>query len=271
MFQEAIDHCRWTGVLSKVLEDVNISLYRNSSFGEILTDVNSRHRVKGAVGLLTVYDITAAICRHYGITIDKVYIIGNGPKKAVKLWIETPFSGEERHIRRIKKIDEMRISNNTFDASNDKIYEYILLEIIDNLVGFYVDKKANWYYYYYTLHFMRKNEIENLNKYVIEFVDHVLKQYETSFNIKTFIKYSQRFVEKNEYLLKYQDCGLYEHQKQIFTKCKNATPKLILYIAPTGTGKTLTPIGLSEPHNIPNPDKKVGGVITKKNRIIFSL
>ena len=176
--------------------------------------------------------------------------------------------GKNKNLK-IKKIDEMRISNNTFDASNDKIYEYILLEIIDNLVGFYVDKKANWYYYYYTLHFMRKNEIENLNKYVIEFVDHVLKQYESSFNIKTFIKYSQRFVEKNEYLLKYQDCGLYEHQKQIFTKCKNTTPKLILYIAPTGTGKTLTPIGLSEPYNIPNPDKKAGGFITKKNRIIF--
>ena len=35
--------------------------------------------------MLAIYDITSAICRYYNINIDKVYIIGNGPKRAVKL------------------------------------------------------------------------------------------------------------------------------------------------------------------------------------------
>jgi hypothetical protein len=43
---------------------------------------------------------------------------------------------------------------------------------------------------------------------------------------------------------------LYEHQKEIFSLCKNPNPKLILYMAPTGTGKTLTPIALSEQYKI---------------------
>ena len=176
--------------------------------------------------------------------------------------------GKNKNLK-IKKIDEMRIVNNNFQENNDKIYEFILLEIIEQLIEYYQDKKANWYYYYYTLKFMKNNEIENLNTYVIRFVENILEKYENDFKIKTFLKHSYTFIEKNEYLFKYQDFSLYEHQKQIFTICKNANPKLILYIAPTGTGKTLTPIGLSEPFNIPNPDLSVGGYITKKYKIIF--
>jgi len=48
--------------------------------------------------------------------------------------------------------------------------------------------------------------------------------------------------------LKYEDMTLFAHQKELFTICKQRPeePKLVLYIAPTGTGKTLSPIGLSE-------------------------
>jgi hypothetical protein len=35
--------------------------------------------------MLSVYDITSAICRYYKIIIDKVYIIGGGPKRAILL------------------------------------------------------------------------------------------------------------------------------------------------------------------------------------------
>ena len=50
--------------------------------------------------------------------------------------------------------------------------------------------------------------------------------------------------------MKHADITLYTHQKELFTICKRPNPKLILYIAPTGTGKTLSPIGLSEKYKI---------------------
>jgi hypothetical protein len=64
--------------------------------------------------------------------------------------------------------------------------------------------------------------------------------------METMLAMGQRLIEKNEYLLKYADETLYDHQKQLFTLCKQPNPKLILYIAPTGTGKTMSPLGLSE-------------------------
>ena len=86
MFQEAIGHCRWKTVLrNNVLNKIIISSYENKTFEEIIVEIYSICvNVKG-VGLLAVYDITAALCRHYEININKVYIIGNGPKRAVKL------------------------------------------------------------------------------------------------------------------------------------------------------------------------------------------
>ena len=39
-------------------------------------------------------------------------------------------------------------------------------------------------------------------------------------------------------------------KKELFTYCKYPNPKLIQYIAPTGTGKTMSPLGLSEKYKV---------------------
>ncbi len=84
IFQEAIDHCRWKTVLRGVLEKIQISDYENKSFEEIIVSIHDICRKVNGLGMLTVYDITSAICRNYGIVIDRVYIVGNGPKRAIK-------------------------------------------------------------------------------------------------------------------------------------------------------------------------------------------
>ena len=85
-----------------------------------------------------------------------------------------------------------------------------------------------------------------MNRFLKEIILQVIAKYEDEIDLLYIISNSVDFIEKNKNLLKYSDMMLYEHQKEIFTASKIEKPKLVLYTAPTGTGKTLTPLGLSE-------------------------
>ena len=89
-----------------------------------------------------------------------------------------------------------------------------------------------------------------VNKYILEFVKFILETYQEDINLNYVIKNAQDIIEKNYHINKFADVELYNHQKQIFSIFKNNSPKLVLYIAPTATGKTLSPIGLSEKYRI---------------------
>ena len=95
-----------------------------------------------------------------------------------------------------------------------------------------------------------RNSISQLNNHVISIVNWIIDKFEAELDIREVINNGVEYIEKNMILLKYEDNRLYKHQKDVFTIMKTSGPKLVLYIAPTGTGKTLTPIGLSEEHKI---------------------
>ena len=148
----------------------------------------------------------------------------------------------------IKKADQIRIENIESKSRNfvKTIFEYVLLDIIQNLLKTYSGETKKWNYYYYTLFHLSKYNVIYINRYVSEYCAHILSLFKTNIKNVDLILKSDQYIEKNKYLLKYADITLYEHQKQLFTICKQPNPKLVLYIAPTGTGKTLSPIGLSE-------------------------
>jgi hypothetical protein len=165
---------------------------------------------------------------------------------------------------KIKKADLIRIQRNNVEKimNNVDIYEYLLLEIISKILS---NKSTNnWYIHYFTLYKLKLMSIQMLNRHVMNYVEFILKKMESEINMIDLIKDSVEFIEKNKLLLKYADLTLYEHQRELFTSCKNTYPKLILYIAPTGTGKTLSPIGLSEGFKV---DSITNEKITQ--RIIF--
>jgi len=154
---------------------------------------------------------------------------------------------------KIKSSDNIRISNNsTIETSKNIIYEFIILNFIECL--FIEKNKTNnikWIYYYFTINKIYKNSsIQNINSIIQDIIISLISYFKENINITQLIYNSPEYIEKNINLIKYSDISLYDHQKKIFTFVKYNQPKLILYIAPTGTGKTLTPLGLSQRYKI---------------------
>ena len=153
---------------------------------------------------------------------------------------------------KINSSDKIRLDR--FDENSLKnydIYEYILLSHIEQLVYNYkVLNNKLFHFHYFTLYKLIKNNISRLNRHIIQLTNCVLKLFEDKIVMSIIIEYGVEFIEKNENLLKYCDLTLYEHQKEICTVNKLPNSKLVLYLAPTGTGKTLSPIALSEQKKI---------------------
>ena len=165
------------------------------------------------------------------------------------------WKGIRGQAKEIKKIDRMRIDNIKTDPSQmTGIYENVLLGILDRMLEHKYNRIAalrpKWMYYYYSLSVLFNNRIEHLNANVNSFVAHAIDYYEVESsateNVLMFIQNAYEYVERNEFVHRYANLQLYEHQKQLFTVIKRPGPKLVLYIAPTGTGKTLSPLGLTE-------------------------
>ena len=78
-------HCRHKTILKKFLNKIDIHKYKKTSFEDIFLDVKSLNDTRGSIGSLTIYDIASDIFRYHGNMIDKVYIVGGGPKRAIKL------------------------------------------------------------------------------------------------------------------------------------------------------------------------------------------
>ena len=163
------------------------------------------------------------------------------------------FSPKTKTSKKIKKADKIRIesSNKKIKDNSENIFEFVIIKTCVSIFKNYYDNKDRWMYYLYALNKLNSYSIYNLNTYLKEFVTFTLKKFNPEMDIGVLILNGKKFIEQNSYILKYEDQTLYNHQKEIFSIVKqNKSPKLILYTAPTGTGKTITPIGLSEGHRI---------------------
>jgi hypothetical protein len=167
------------------------------------------------------------------------------------------FPGAGGKLKSLKSIDKMRIQNleSKINENKSAVFEYVLLDLTTSLLKHVYKQKQKYSFYLYTILQLKKATIPGLNSYFMDVINQVIDYVNSFTKTSEIITNAYEFIEKNPYLLKYEDKMLFLHQKQIYQICSppntsEFTPKLILYTAPTGTGKTLTPIGLSEKYRI---------------------
>jgi hypothetical protein len=131
----------------------------------------------------------------------------------------------------LKKADQIRIQSKQVP---DTVYEKLLLSLCEKKEFFHVE----W---------MLRLAVSKPNPHVMTYVRECLAKYTP--DMVKWTKDAVQLLERNPYV-GYKDRELYAHQKELFTVAKEEGPKLILYVAPTGTGKTMSPIGLAEKYHI---------------------
>lgn len=163
------------------------------------------------------------------------------------------FAIESRSIKKLKSADTIRIQNmdQNIQQSKEYIYEFVCMDLCKQLLK-KLYKKENAAHELYTLMQWRKASLEHKNPHVMDFLNTVIEKAGKKLRIRDIVTNATQLIEKNKDLYKYDDLTLFPHQRDIFTFCRmhKDAPKLVLYTAPTGTGKTLTPIGLSEGYKI---------------------
>jgi hypothetical protein len=217
-------------LIIKGSHDVNLKLNHHNS---IFTFLKIEYSIKMEDYLFSKYFKTA---------VDKIEAQLKGDSyKCIKV---------DANIQ-IKSADKIRLERND-DATLKKqdIYENVLIGHIEKLCQYKNTNSKLFAFHYYTLYKLSKNSVAGVNRHISDLTQKVLELFADDIDMSVIIDNAVEFIERNPSLLKYADMELYEHQKEILTVCKSKNPKLVLYMAPTGTGKTLTPIGLSETHRI---------------------
>ena len=162
--------------------------------------------------------------------------------------------GKDSTLKKMKSMDAIRLQNldTNIQKAKEIIYEFLLLDFTKELCSNFKQRNTKYAFYLYTLIQLKKNSIRNINSFVLSFVNSILEKVNAKTDLCFITERAYEFIEQNPNLLKYQDKELFGHQKELFSIFKNdhAAPKLVLYIAPTGTGKTLSPIGLTTEYKV---------------------
>jgi len=154
-----------------------------------------------------------------------------------------------KKLKQINKADKLRLNNSakTISSSKNTIFEYVLLKELESMLAFIEDER-----YYdaltpiYTINSLVEYNVYGFNPLFKTYLKELWKIITAKVTPQAIVSRASNIFEKNPLLLQFADQTLYKHQQKLFTVIKRPGKKLILYTAPTGTGKTMSPLGLAE-------------------------
>lgn len=223
-------------IVIKGYYDVNLKVNKNKSLVSYLKlsgtsdhyDYLYKEYFKNIIGnLVTKYDLDIP---------DKYYIAKN-----------------KKHDKKLNSGERIKITNLTKELVHVKstLFDFQLLQECEVMVDkFFEDDMDNFHIKYYTLFTLLSQNVYHVNTILIEVINIVLSQYKCEIDVNQLYVNSPKAIETNTKLKNNTDIKLYTHQKELYNAFRYDQSKLVLYTAPTGSGKTMSPLGLSEGHKI---------------------
>lgn len=253
-----------------------------AGFNDVNTSFNNNHSILGFMKIVPTSDSDLLKIHYF---IYDLYFKKNIETQLNKHFKDNKYKHPTEEKTSLRKIDKMRIEKNTISSIKntskiDDIFEFQLLELSCKMIRYIQNSNTRFMLSYYSLVHLLKCDILNINVYVMDYIKYLLDYYKSNVDMLKLVSSSSSYIEKNGLLLKYDNVKLYDHQKELFTifkkdkldtdstKSKKSSrdnvfqatqntstststkSKLVLYIAPTATGKTLSPIALSEGYKI---------------------
>ncbi len=148
---------------------------------------------------------------------------------------------------KLKKSNQIRLSNfdKKIETKKHIIFEYKIISLLDKIMTS-SDKKI----YVYILNYLTSLTYSHLNVHLKKYVDATLEYFKSNIELIKYVKYYSKIMKELRVYNNFKSIQLFNHQKNIISTCKRPGSKLVLYQAPTGTGKTLTPLALVKNHRI---------------------
>ena len=151
----------------------------------------------------------------------------------------------------LKKKDIIRIQNTARQLKHDNgcVIEFVLIDAISDMYSC-VPNTPDWFIPLYAIYKIIGYNIKTLNTLLVQILNNIIDEVTNESTVEKCYDVATHFVLNNQYLNKIRVDTLYEHQKRLYSLVKRDAPSLIMYKAPTGTGKTLSPLGLLNKYRI---------------------